>query len=62
MEALRCKRVSHPAYSPDLAIVNFYLFGKIKEKFRTMQASSKEEFVEAVIDILGRIPRIEKCF
>jgi hypothetical protein len=56
MEVLRCKRVPHPTYSPDLAIANFCLFGKIKEKFRTMQVSLKEEFVEAVIDILRRIP------
>jgi hypothetical protein len=54
MVALRYKRIPRPIYSPDLAIANLYPFGKVKEEFRTMQASSEKEAVEAVTDIPQR--------
>jgi hypothetical protein len=59
IEVLQCKQVLYPTYSPDLAISDFYLFGKIKEELRTMQASFEEEIVEVVTDILRRIPHPE---
>jgi hypothetical protein len=42
-------------YSPDLAIADFYLFGKIKEDLRTMKAFSREGMLDIVTNILRTI-------
>jgi hypothetical protein len=55
IEYLRFKQISHSAYSPDFAIVNLYLFGWIKEELRTMKASSGEEVLNIMTDILRQI-------
>jgi hypothetical protein len=55
MEIVRYKGVSHSIYSRDLAITDFYLFGKIKEELRTMQASSEKAVAEAATGILRRL-------
>jgi histone-lysine N-methyltransferase SETMAR len=39
--------MGHPAYSPDLAPNNFYLFTRIKDKLRGQRFTSPEEAVEA---------------
>jgi hypothetical protein len=64
IKLLRCKRVPHPAHSPGFVIANFYLFGKIKEGLRTMQASSGDEILEAVNGILKIIfqPELKSAF
>lgn len=38
--------MSHPAYSPDLAPCDFYLFPKIKNQLRGKRFSSPDEAVE----------------
>jgi hypothetical protein len=64
MEILRCKRIPHPTYLPDLTIAGFYIFGKIKEELRIKQASSEEEAVEVVTGILRKIshPELKSIF
>jgi hypothetical protein len=32
LEATKAKRLSHPAYSPDIAPSDFFIFGYLKEK------------------------------
>ena len=48
------KTVPHPPYSPDLAPCNFWLFPKLKEKFRSCRYETIEmkEAVTKVIDAL----------
>jgi hypothetical protein len=44
---------------PDPVIADFSLFGIIQNEVRIMQASSEEEIMEAVTDILRRTPHPE---
>ncbi len=49
------KTVSHPRYSPDLALCDFWLFPKLKEKLRGCRYETIEEMKESgtkVIDTL----------
>jgi hypothetical protein len=36
----RARRVPHPAYSPDLAPSDFFLFGKVKAELKTMRSTA----------------------
>ena len=40
--------LDHPAYSPDLAPSDFFLFGNLKKSLRGVQYGSDEEVIEAV--------------
>ena len=42
------KRVPHSPYSPDLALCDFWLFPKLKEKLRGCRYETIEEMKEAV--------------
>jgi hypothetical protein len=42
MDRLRRTRVPHPAYSPDLAICAFYLFGDLKAHLDGSHPSTRE--------------------
>jgi hypothetical protein len=45
----------HPAYSPDLAPSDFFLFGYIKEKLTDCNCSTREELIGAIIQIFNEI-------
>ena len=45
------KTVPHPPYSPDLALCDFWLFPKLKEKLRGCRYVTIEEMKEAVTKV-----------
>lgn len=49
----------HPAFSPDLALSDFYLFGKVKDKLKGSEFESKDELFESIENILKKIPKEE---
>jgi hypothetical protein len=51
------KRAPHPAYSPDPAPSDFFLFGSVKRKLMGYRAESESEFLVRIGVILGEIPR-----
>jgi hypothetical protein len=61
MTRLRCRRVPHPAYSPDLAICDFSLFGRIKERLAGVFIGDAEDLRHEVMSILAKISDDEKC-
>ena len=46
--AKRCELIPHPAYSPDLALSDFFLFPNLKKDIRGRHFRSDEEVVTAV--------------
>jgi hypothetical protein len=42
------RRVSHPAYSPDLSPWDFWLFGLLKEKLKEHRLSTAEQIIEMI--------------
>jgi hypothetical protein len=48
--------VSHPPYSPDLAIADFYLFIALKQKLQGIKASNNEELKSEILTIFQGIP------
>jgi len=57
-------RMPHPPYSPDLAPSDFYLFGTIKDRLRSIQGHTAEELFQNVEEILNAISgeEIERVF
>ena len=53
------KRLPHPAYSPDLAPSDFYLFGMVKGKLAGRTFGTKDEVVEEIRNIVHSIPKSE---
>jgi hypothetical protein len=49
--------VPHPAYSPDLAPSDFFLFGYLKEKLIDYNCETREQRKEAIIEIFNDIPQ-----
>ena len=49
------KTVPQPPYSPDLALCDFWLFPKVKEKFRGCHYETIEEMKEAVTKIIDTL-------
>jgi hypothetical protein len=49
------KRAPHPAYSPDLALSDFYLFGYVKHQLQGHEFTEGAEFISAVSEILNQI-------
>ena len=49
----------HPAFSPDLAASDFYLFGKVKNELKGSEFDSEDELFEAIVQILYGISREE---
>ena len=48
-------RLPHPAYSPDLAPSDFYLFGHLKQALGATRFTSAEELKEAVLSQVQKI-------
>ena len=46
------KTVPYPTYSPELALCDFWLFPKLKEKLRACRYETIEEMKEAVTKII----------
>ena len=60
----RIELMSHPAYSPDLAPCDFWLFRILKQEFRGKEYQNENDLAAAVYEYLGSIPQSEyqKCF
>lgn len=54
-DELGFKRAPHPAYSPDVAPSDFYLFGYLEEKLKGKQFNEIDELEEALHEIFGTI-------
>jgi hypothetical protein len=54
----------HPAFSPDLAPSDFFLFGALKDQLSGRIFESPDELVEAIREIASAIPwtTIERVF
>jgi hypothetical protein len=57
---LWCRRVPHPAYSSDLAICDFYLFDRIKERLAGVFVDDAEDLRNEVMSMLAEISDDEK--
>jgi hypothetical protein len=60
MACLGCRRIPHPPHAPDLAICDFYLFGRIKEQLAGVMAVDGDALRNEVISILAEISEEEK--
>jgi hypothetical protein len=58
MEQNSMQRAQHPAYSPDLAPFDFYLFGHVKQLLLGCQFADQDYLLQAVSDILVRIEKV----
>jgi hypothetical protein len=52
------KMAPHPAYSPDLASSDFYLFGSVKQLLSGCQFADQHSLLQAVSDILVTIEKV----
>jgi histone-lysine N-methyltransferase SETMAR len=52
------QRAPHPAYSPDLAPSDFYLFGSIKQLLSGCKFTNQDSLLQAVSDILVGIEKV----
>jgi hypothetical protein len=55
IEKTLAHRVPHPAYSPDLAVSNFFLFGILKESFKGNTSSDRNEFLSLITEFSNGI-------
>jgi len=55
LAAKKVEVLDHPAYSPDLAPCDFYLFPVIKDRLRGIRFESEDEAFEAFSDGVGRL-------
>ena len=55
MTKMGIKTVAHPPYSPDLALCDFWLFPKLKEKLRDCRYETIEEMKEAVTKVIDML-------
>jgi prepilin signal peptidase PulO-like enzyme (type II secretory pathway) len=58
MEQNLMQMAPHPAYSPDLALSDFYLFGYIKQLLSGCQFADQDFLLQAVSDISVGIGKI----
>jgi hypothetical protein len=58
MEQNSMQRAPHPAYSPDLAPSDFYLFGDVKQLLSGCQFADQDSLLQAVSDILVSIKKV----
>jgi hypothetical protein len=56
MTRLKCKRVAHPPYSPDLEIADFDLLGVSKQKLQGIDVSDGDELKTEILTIVPGIP------
>jgi histone-lysine N-methyltransferase SETMAR len=59
LKSHRMKRAPHPAFSPDLAPSDFYLFGKIKTALMGSEFASEKELLDGVLAVISAISREE---
>lgn len=52
-------RLPHPAYSPDIAPCDFWLFGKLKEYLKGMQFESENDLFDAITAFSNEISKSE---
>ena len=52
-------RLPHPPYSPDIAVCDFYLFGKLKQSLQQVRISNREELEEEIDRIMKQISKEE---
>jgi hypothetical protein len=45
-----------PPYSPDLAPSDFFLFGHVKQSLAEMTFASRDQFFEAILSVVMKIP------
>ena len=57
MEAHGMKKVPHPAYSPDLAPCDFFLFGHVKKLLQGQSFQTRDELFSEITQILNEIPQ-----
>jgi hypothetical protein len=53
----RASRAPHPAYSPDLAPSDFFLFGTVKRELQNYEVHSRGELILAIQAIFDAIPK-----
>jgi hypothetical protein len=58
MEQNSMQRTPHPAYAPDLALPDFYLFGYVKQLLSGYQFADQDSLLQAVSDILVGIKKV----
>jgi hypothetical protein len=51
MTDLKCKRVLHPSYSPDLAIADFHLFDVLKQELQGIDAIDEQGLKREILSI-----------
>jgi histone-lysine N-methyltransferase SETMAR len=56
MTCLKCERVPHLPYSPDLAIADFYLFDVLKQKLQGIDPNDAGELKSEILTIFWAIP------
>jgi histone-lysine N-methyltransferase SETMAR len=59
LKSHRMKRAPHPAFSPDLAPSDFYLFGKIKTALMGAAFRSEQSLLDGVLGVVNAISREE---
>ena len=52
-------RLPHPPYSPDIAVCDFYLFGKLKHSLQQVAVSNRRELEDEIDRIMMQISRDE---
>jgi hypothetical protein len=52
------QRAPHPAYSPDLALSNFYVFGYVRQLLSGCQFADQDSLLQAVSDSLVAIEKV----
>jgi hypothetical protein len=58
LEQNSMQRAPHPAYSPNLAPSDFYLFGYVKQLLSECQFADQDSLLQAVSDILVGIKKV----
>jgi hypothetical protein len=58
MQQNSMRRAPHPAYSPDLAPSDFYLFCYIKQLLSGCEFADRDSLLQGVRDILGGIEKV----
>jgi hypothetical protein len=56
-QAKKAQRIPHPAYSPDLARSDFFLFGYVKRKLTESNIPDRRRLKSPIIHIFGEIGR-----
>jgi hypothetical protein len=54
---LHARRVPHPAYGPDSALNDFFLFRIVKTELQNYEVHSREDLMSAIRAIIDEIPK-----